>query len=88
MSLRILSNIVIQPFRPILRFFDPTMRTVAVAAADIVKLATNEASPDERGYFSLLEKEDSSPDSLNRESQEQLWRKTLEWTGLVNSSPV
>jgi hypothetical protein len=78
--LRILSTLVIRPLRPLLRFTDPTMRTSKEAGTDIAKLATNEASPGVRGFFTMLKEDTSSPDSLDEKVQEALWTKTLEWT--------
>ncbi|KUI73734.1 Retinol dehydrogenase 13 [Cytospora mali] len=78
-----LSKIVIRPLRPLLRIMDPTIRTSAEAGKDVARLAINEASPDERGYFTLLEKDESSPDSLNEQKQEQLWLQSAQWVGIT-----
>ena len=56
------------------------MRTSAAAGIDVVELATNHASPGERGFFTLLEKDSSSPESQDEEKQQKLWTKTLEWS--------
>ncbi|KAL8916330.1 MAG: hypothetical protein Q9172_006350 [Xanthocarpia lactea] len=77
-----LSIFVIRPLRPLLRFMDPTMRTAAEAGADVIALATNEAFPGERGYFTMLKKDESSPDSLDEEKQRKLWAKSAEWAGV------
>ena len=74
-----LSWLVIRPLRFILRFMDPTMRTVAEAGADVVNLATNNAYPKDRGYFTLLNKDVSAPDSMKEETQQKLWGKSIEW---------
>ncbi len=84
--LRIMSIFVIQPLRPLLRFVDPTMRTANEAGIDVAKLATNEAYPGERGYFTLLEKDNSSPDSLDANLQQAVWAKTLEWTKVTQEN--
>jgi NAD(P)-dependent dehydrogenase (short-subunit alcohol dehydrogenase family) len=80
--LQMMSKYFIQPMRPLLRFADPTMRTSSEAGTDIAKLAVNEASPGARGFFTLLKEDISSPDSLNEQIQEDIWEKTLEWTGI------
>ncbi len=77
-----LSWLVIQPLRFILRFKDPTMRTVAEAGADVINLATNNAHPKDRGYFTLLNQDASSPDSMEEETQQKLWGKSIEWAGI------
>jgi hypothetical protein len=82
--LQIMSKYFIQPMRPLLRFVDPTMRTSREAGIDVAKLATGEESPGVRGFFTLLKKDTSSPDSLDSEIQEAIWRKTLEWTDIRN----
>lgn len=76
-----MSKYIIRPMRPLLRLADPTMRTSSEAGTDVAKLATNEASPGVRGFFTLLKEDFSSPDSLNEKIQEDIWEKTLEWTG-------
>ncbi|KAI4127601.1 MAG: hypothetical protein LQ341_006776 [Variospora aurantia] len=81
--LAFMSRFVIQPLRPLLRYFmDPTMRTSAEAGVDVVELATGTASPGERGYFTLLKKDASAPQSLDESVQEGLWRETEKWTGM------
>lgn len=79
-----LSKIVIRPLRPLIRLIDPTVRTSADAGRDVARLATNEASPDERGYFTLLEKCDSSPDSLDEKKQDEVWRRSAQWVGVAD----
>ena len=82
----ILSWLVIRPLRFLLRFIDPTMRTVAEASADVVNLATNNAHPNDRGYFTLLKKDTSSPDSMEEGTQQKLWSSTLEWARIPPES--
>ena len=59
------------------------MRTAAEAGADVVDLATNKAYPGERGYFTLLEKDESSPESKDEGKQQKLWVKSAEWAGIT-----
>ncbi|KAL8730887.1 MAG: hypothetical protein Q9166_003814 [cf. Caloplaca sp. 2 TL-2023] len=77
-----LSKFVIGPLQPLLRFMDPTMRTSAEAGKDVIQLATNEAYPGDRGYFTMLKKDESSPESRDEAKQERLWVKTAEWAGV------
>lgn len=79
--LQVMSKWVIRPMRPLLRFADPTMRTSSEAGIDIAMLAVNEASPGVRGFFTMRKEDTSSPDSLDTNMQQTIWKKTLEWTG-------
>jgi hypothetical protein len=81
-----ISRFFIQPLRPLLHLKDPTMRTSSEAGYDIAELATNKAFPGERGYFTLLKKDISSPDSMNEKGQEKLWMKTIEWAGITSDN--
>lgn len=78
-----MSIFIIRPFRILLRLMDPTMRTSAEAGADVIDLAVNISHPGERGYFTLLRKDDSSPDSRSEETQRKLWAKSAEWVGVT-----
>lgn len=62
------------------------MRTAAEAGVDVIDLATNAAHPGERGYFTLLERDTSSPESLDEETQQRLWTKTLEWARITREN--
>ncbi|KAF2238880.1 NAD(P)-binding protein [Viridothelium virens] len=84
--LNYLSRFVIQPLRPLLKFTDPTMRTASEAAKDVADLASGRAHDGERGYFTLLKKDDSAPESKDKDKQQILWNKTLEWTKIVKGN--
>lgn len=62
---------------------DPTVRTPAVAGANVIELAANKSYPRERGYFTMLKKDSSSPDSQNEEKQRKIWVKSAEWAGVT-----
>lgn len=81
-AVQLLSKLVVRPLRPLLRLVDPCVRTSADAGTDVARLAINEANPSERGHFILLEKSESSPDSLDEKKQEALWQKSAEWVGV------
>lgn len=81
-----MSKFIIQPLRFLLRFMDPTMRTAAKAGIDVADLATNKAYPGERGYFTLLEKDVSAPDSMDEETQQTLWVKSMEWARITREN--
>ena len=84
--LAFISLLVIRPLRFLLRFMDPTMRTAAKAGVDVVDLATNKAHPGDRGYFTLLKKDVSAPDSMDEETQQKLWVKSMEWAGITREN--
>lgn len=76
------------PFLPIIRLKDQTARKSASAGADVIDLAVNRASPGERGFFTMRKKDVSSPDSLDTEKQERVWKSTLGWIGLSKGDTV
>ena len=59
------------------------MRTSAEAGADVIDLATNKAYPGERGYFTMLHKDSSSPNSQDEEKQRKIWMKSADWAGIT-----
>ena len=59
------------------------MRTSAEAGADVIDLATNKAYPGERGYFTMLKKDSSSPNSQDEEKQRKIWMKSADWAGIT-----
>ncbi|KAM7204221.1 short-chain dehydrogenase [Naviculisporaceae sp. PSN 640] len=76
------------PLLPIIRLKDQTARKAAAAGADVIDLALNKTSPGERGFFTMNKKDVSSPDSLDREKQERVWRSTLGWIRLGKGETV
>lgn len=67
---------------------DPTARTVGQAAVDTARLATNDANPNERGFFTLLKPDTGSKDSQDEMTQEVLWAKSAEWVGITAQDTV
>ena len=81
-----MSRYIIGPLRPVLKMLsDPTLRTVSDAANDVAELTVGQAYADERGYFTMLKKDDSSPESNDKSKQQALWAKTAEWTKVAQS---
>ena len=66
----------------LLRYMDPTIRSVTKAGVDVADLATGKASPGVRGYFTLSKEDVSAPGSLDEEKQGELWGRSLEWVGV------
>lgn len=50
----------------------------------MIDLAVNISHPGERGYFTLLQKDDSSLESRSEETQRKLWAKSIEWVGVTS----
>ncbi|KAH8590935.1 hypothetical protein B0O99DRAFT_598714 [Bisporella sp. PMI_857] len=79
-----MQRFLFRPFLPILRrFIDKEFRTSAEAGVDVAELAANRAHPNERGYFNLLKKDKSAPQSLEEEVQQRLWVKSTEWANIT-----
>ena len=81
-----MSMFVIQPLRFLLQFMDPTMRTAAKAGVDVADLATNAAHPGDRGYFTLLQKDASAPNSMDEKTQQKLWVQSMEWARITRKN--
>ncbi|KAI0836410.1 NAD(P)-binding protein [Hypoxylon sp. FL0890] len=80
--LNLLMRFAVRPLLPLFRLQNPQMRTGADSAVDAIELALDHVNPGERGYFELLEKADSSPESRDEVKQEKLWTKSAEWAGI------
>ena len=81
-----MSKYIIQPLRPLLRLMDPTMRTAAEGAIDVIDLAMRKAHPQDRGYFTLLTKDVSAPESMDEERQQMMWVKSLQWARITREN--
>lgn len=58
---------------------DPTLRLSSDAAIDVANFATNNISPNQRGYFTMAKADESSPGSRDKAAQDRLWTKSLIW---------
>ncbi|KAL1796572.1 hypothetical protein ACET3X_005112 [Alternaria dauci] len=67
---------------PLLSYFEPRLTTVEQAAIAFVDVAVADKFAGQEGYFEGVEKVESSPDSLDMEMQQALWRKSVEWCKL------
>ncbi|KAB5570300.1 putative short-chain dehydrogenase [Coniochaeta sp. 2T2.1] len=62
---------------------NPTVRTTEDGARDVVKLALNDRFRGVRsGFYSRLERGESSPESRDEGVQGRLWEATMRWTGV------
>ncbi|KAK4161585.1 WW domain-containing oxidoreductase [Cladorrhinum sp. PSN259] len=81
-KLHYISMFLLRPFRPILKFADPTVLTSAEAGVNIARVAVHDALAGERGYFTLLERGKSSADSYDLARQEIIWKRSAHWVGI------
>ncbi|OTB10409.1 hypothetical protein K445DRAFT_309467 [Daldinia sp. EC12] len=77
--LNLLMRYIVQPSLPLMRYMNPQMRLGAESGVDAIELALDHVCPGERGYFELLEKDESSAESRDEAKQERLWAKSAEW---------
>lgn len=86
-SMPILQTFVYKPLLPLLKLaMGPTLRTAAPAGADVAELALNDKYVGERGFYTLLNKDESSPESQDKQKQSSLWAQTLSWAKISSSN--
>ncbi|KAI1133246.1 NAD(P)-binding protein [Nemania abortiva] len=82
-SLQRKQTFLFKPLQPLLNLMDSTLRTTAPAAVDVVDLALNHTYAGQRGFYTLLRKDESSPESMDETKQELIWHNTLEWARIT-----
>ncbi|KAK8099000.1 NAD(P)-binding protein [Apiospora kogelbergensis] len=76
-------SFIVRPFLPVFTYLvGANYRSSSAAGVDVVELAVNRAHPNERGYFTMLEKDISDPITMDREVQDITWKKSLEWANV------
>ncbi|KAK6956709.1 hypothetical protein Daesc_001988 [Daldinia eschscholtzii] len=80
--LNLLMRYVVQPLLPLVHYANPQMRLGAESGVDAIELALDHVCPGERGYFELLEKDESSAESRDKAKQERLWAQSAEWANI------
>ncbi|KAI0468870.1 putative short-chain dehydrogenase [Xylaria cf. heliscus] len=86
-SIQFMSRFILKPLIPLInRLADPTFRSAAEAGADMVELAVNAVYEGERGYFTLLNKDQSDPLSLDKDTQIRVWKKSAEWAWITKDN--
>ncbi|OTA53615.1 putative short-chain dehydrogenase [Hypoxylon sp. EC38] len=76
-----------KPFLPLLRLASgPTIRNSAAAGVDVIEMALNPAYAGKQGFFTLLNPDQSSPESQDQEKQQKLWKKSLEWAKITKDN--
>ncbi|KAI1102377.1 hypothetical protein F4804DRAFT_334386 [Jackrogersella minutella] len=79
----IMQRFFLQPFLSLHRLNDLTMRTATPAGIDVAELALNPVYVGERGFFTFLKKDHSSPESQDEGKQQALWTKSLDWVKIT-----
>ena len=88
-SLVLMQRFVLKPLLPLFKLLmGSKLGTAAPAGLDVVELAINPKFAGERGFFTLLEKDQSSPESQDETKQQLLWKKTLEWAKITRQNTV
>ncbi|KAI1213587.1 putative short-chain dehydrogenase [Annulohypoxylon truncatum] len=86
-STQLAQRFVLKPFMSMIRYLaDPTFRSSAEAAVDVIKLAVDKAYQGEQGYFTLLQKDDSDPITMDESVQQRVWQKSLEWAKITKNN--
>ncbi|KAK0615334.1 putative short-chain dehydrogenase [Bombardia bombarda] len=85
-SLQKLQKYFLRPLLPILKFTAPTLRGSAQGGFDVVELAISPKYAGEKGFYTMLAKDESSPESQDEAKQQSLWAKTLEWARITKDS--
>ncbi|KAI1413415.1 putative short-chain dehydrogenase [Hypoxylon sp. FL1857] len=86
-SVKYMQKFVAKPLMPLIRrFVDPTFRPSSEAGVDIIELGVGKADDGERGYYTLLEKDEPDPTVLDKEKQHKIWVKSAEWAGINKSN--
>ncbi|TEY52431.1 hypothetical protein BOTCAL_0258g00010 [Botryotinia calthae] len=75
----ILMRGVLGPLQPLLRYLVPTLRNTKIAATDLIDISVGEEYRVSSGYYVMLNKEESSPESQDEEKQLKLWKKSMGW---------
>lgn len=86
-SMSLMQTFVYKPLLPLLKLLvGPTLRTAAPAGADVAELALNDKYAGERGFCTLLDKDESSPESQDKQKQSSLWAQTLLWAKISSNN--
>ncbi|TGO37779.1 hypothetical protein BHYA_0089g00180 [Botrytis hyacinthi] len=73
---------VLGPLQPLLKYLVPTLRNTKVVAADLIDISVGKEYRRSSGYYVMLNKDESSPESQDEEKQLRLWKKSMEWIKL------
>jgi hypothetical protein len=62
---------------------DPIARTSGAAGIDTARVAANAAHPGERGFFTLLKRDQAPAVSRDEQTQDAVWTRSAEWAGIT-----
>ena len=65
-----------------------TLRSVNDGGPDVVEITIGKASDSKPGYYTMLNSDESSPESMDDEKQRKLWAKSLEWGRITQDNTV
>jgi hypothetical protein len=86
-SVKLTQRFILKPFMSVIhRLADPTFRSSAEAGVDVAELAVGKAHPGERGYFTLLKKDESDLITMDQDLQQRVWKKSLEWAKITKDN--
>ncbi|KAI9649299.1 hypothetical protein NHQ30_001871 [Ciborinia camelliae] len=84
----ILGTVFLGPLRFLFKYAIPTLRSTKDAAVDLVEIAIGEEFRGESGYYTMLNRDECSPETRDEEKQVAVWRKSLEWAGVKSGDMV
>ncbi|KAI0545347.1 NAD(P)-binding protein [Xylaria curta] len=88
-SVQYMQRFVLRPLMPLVRLLlDPFARSVNAAAVDIIDLAVSDKYAGSSGYYTLLSKDESAPESREEEKQKALWTASLKWAHIDKTDTV
>ncbi|CAG8978083.1 hypothetical protein HYALB_00000755 [Hymenoscyphus albidus] len=86
-SVQLMQTFIMKPFMSVINYLvDPTFRSSAAAGLGAAEFAVGKAHTGERGYFNLLKKDESDPLTMEKDVQQRVWRKSLEWAKITREN--
>jgi NAD(P)-dependent dehydrogenase (short-subunit alcohol dehydrogenase family) len=86
-SIQLMQKLILKPLMPVInRLADSTFRSSAAAGVDVAELAVCAAHAGERGYFTMLNKDESDPVTMDTSTQKRVWQTTLTWAGITRDN--
>jgi hypothetical protein len=86
-SIQRMQRFLMKPLMPLMRrFVDHTFRPSLEAGVDMVELGVSEKYDGERGYYTLLEKDEPDPAVLDEDTQQRMWVKSAEWAKITKDN--
>lgn len=83
---RIIMKGILNPLQPLLKYAVPNLRSVSTASVDLIDISVGKEEAS--GYYTVMAKDESSPESRDEEKRKRLWAKSLEWVGISEDQTV